>query len=480
MNSTALTVLLVIYITALIIIGIFDLRKAKSFSDFAVAGKKQRSFFVIMSLLATVLGASTTMGISNTTYVVGFPAVWWLVFGVIGLLLQALFISEKVRGLNADTLPHAAGIMLGRPAELIISIIIVVSWIGVIAGQLVALNNMIRFVTGKNSKTVFIIVAVAIILYTTIGGQLSVIKTDVIQFAVIVIGILTCFIYLYFFSNGDNSILGKIELINDSYRPINLVTQFFVIGGVYFLGPDIISRNLVSKDRKTAKKAAMIGGFVLLAYSVIIVLIGLWIRSNVGRLEMDEMNPLMYIMKNKIPPVAGAILMFGLLSAILSSIDTCVINASSIFVKDILKKDDIRLVRGAVVGIGMIALWFTLSGNGDIISFLSNAYSVYTPGVIFPLLIAILCYKKKEIRVSVWVAAVACGGVFGFMGGYFPEIVAKLPLPEFCINNFSLLGMGISLLIALTSIKWGEKLQESAGSTKRIKTAAFNNTSAEL
>ena len=462
MNSTALTVLLIIYLSGLIVIGVNDIRKAKDFEGFAVAGKKQTSFVVIFSLLATIIGASTTMGITTTVYNIGFPGIWWLLFGAIGLFLQSLLISDKFRSLNADTLPHAARIMLGRPAEMIIALIIVISWIGVIAGQLVAMNGVISFITGKSSKTVFIIVAVAVILYTTIGGQMSVVKTDVIQFFIIVFGMIACFVYLYFFADGDTAAVGKsVELLNDNYKPINLLTQFFIIGGVYFLGPDIMSRNLISKDSRTAKRSAFAGGAALICYAVIIVFIGLWVKCNITPDELGDMNALMYLIKHKIPTPVGVVLSLGLVSAILSSTDTCVINASTIFVKDILRKDRVIFIRAAIVVIGTLALIFALAGNGDIITFLSNAYSVYTPGVIFPLLIAILAYKKRRVRVPVWVAAVICGGAFGFVGAYFPEFVADLHLPKFINDNMSLVGMMLSLVLSLLSLAKQDSIASS-------------------
>ena len=95
-SSTLLIVLLVIYLIGLVVIGFMDIRRSKSFSDFAVAGKKQTSFVVIMSLLATVIGASTTMGLTDTVFNIGFPGIWWLAFGAIGLILQSLFLSKKL------------------------------------------------------------------------------------------------------------------------------------------------------------------------------------------------------------------------------------------------------------------------------------------------------------------------------------------------------------------------------------------------
>lgn len=106
MQSLILGILLA-YVLFLIVLGVLDAKKAKDFDDFAVAGKKQKAFPVTLSILATVLGASTTMGIADTSFKLGFPAVWWLWFGAIGLILQAVFISKKVRELNASTLPGA-------------------------------------------------------------------------------------------------------------------------------------------------------------------------------------------------------------------------------------------------------------------------------------------------------------------------------------------------------------------------------------
>ena len=242
-----------LYLILFIAIGILDIRNIRSFTDYSVAGKKQTSLSVIMTLLATVIGASTTIGITTTVYSIGFPGIWWLAFGAIGLILQSLFLSERVRSIGADTLPDLAAKIVGRRAEIIISLIIVISWVGVIAGQLVAMNSLITFALGKSSRLIFVITSIIVIAYTAIGGQMSVVKTDKVQLIIILIGVTVCMGYLYI-TGGDNNadIIRNIELLNDDYRVSNLFTQFFVIGGVYFLGPDIMSRNFISTDGRTA------------------------------------------------------------------------------------------------------------------------------------------------------------------------------------------------------------------------------------
>ena len=445
---------LLAYLVVFIVIGILDIKNIKSFTDYSVAGKKQSSLAVVMTLLATVVGASTTIGITTTVYNIGFPGIWWLAFGAIGLILQSVFLSRKVREIGADTLPDLAGRIAGRPAEIIISLIIVISWVGVIAGQLVAMNSLITFALGKSSTVIFAITSVIVIAYTAIGGQMSVVKTDKVQLFIILIGVAICMGYLYITKGENNAtILQNVELLNDQYKASNLFTQFFVIGGVYFLGPDIMSRNFIAKDGKSAKSAAWIAGVVLFAFSVVITLIGMWLKYNVTPEEMNGLGPLMYAV-SIMPKWAAILLIFGLLSAILSSTDTCIINASTIFVKDILKKESVAGVRITVIVIGLISLTLALFGQGDIMSLLSGAYSIYTPGVIFPLMVAIFAYKKRRINLGVWIAAVVAGGLFGILGTYFGATLEKIGVPALIMNYLTLIGMGISLILSLLSVKW--------------------------
>ncbi|MCR5502693.1 MAG: sodium:solute symporter family protein [Lachnospiraceae bacterium] len=443
---------LLLYLIVFALIGILDIRNTKSFTDYSVAGKKQSSFSVVMTLLATVTGASTTIGITSTVYDIGFPGIWWLLFGAVGLILQSVFLSERVRNTGADTLPDLAGRIVGRPAELIISVIIVISWIGVIAGQLVAMNSLITFAVGRNDPMIFVITSLIVIAYTAAGGQMSVVKTDKVQLFVILAGVAVCMGWLYVAKGENNPVIFRnIRLLNDDYGTADLFTQFFVIGGVYFLGPDIMSRNFIAKDGRSAVRAARTAGAVLAVFSVVITLIGMWIRYNVTPEEMGDMGALMYAI-SIMPGWAAVLLIFGLLSAILSSTDTCIINASTIFVKDILKKESVTGVRITVIVIGLAALALAYFGKGDIMSLLTGAYSIYTPGVIFPLAAGILAYKKRRIKTGIWITAVLAGGIFGILGTYFGPELAGIGVPPAIMSNLTLIGMGISLILSLLSV----------------------------
>ncbi len=436
--------IIICYVAFLMLVGILDSFKVKTFRDFSVAGKSQKFFPVLMSLLATVLGASATVGIADKVSQIGFAAFWWLGVGALGLFLQAVFLSKKIRALDADTLPDLADKVAGNGAKKILAFIIAISWVGIIAAQFVSMVKiMALLLPGVNTEILLVAIAGVVILYTMFGGQLSVLRTDLAQTIIIFVGILATFIYtLGFTSVGEASLsalLERVSLVNENFGVYDIVYLLFIVGGAYFLGPDILSRNFVSKNGKVAQTAAATAAATLVFFSLVITLISLW--GVVTFPDLNGKNPLLYIMTNVVPYPLAVLLCVSLVSALLSSADTCLINAASIVEHDILNSDKIQRVRFFVLSLGALA-WGIAFFKTDIIGLLTGVYSIYVPGIVCPLGIAILFHKKRMICKSLWFLAVVFGGGFGFLQIVFGVGPACLPL----------VGMGVSLMLGLLSV----------------------------
>lgn len=441
--------IVLIYVAFLIGVGIYDMKKVKNFEDYAVAGKNQSSFRVLLSILATAIGASATIGIVNRAAGIGFPAVWWLVVGSVGLIAQGLILSKPVRALNADTLPDVAGITVGVVGKKIIAVIIAVSWIGVIAAQYISMATVVSAITGKaNDRTMLLVIVAITIIYSVIGGQMSVIKTDVIQALIMAGGFVLVFIYLFFVNGSVNEIVfDKVELMNDSFKGMDLFNLLFVVGGTYFLGPDVMSRNLVSKDGKTAKKSAIGAGIILAFFAVIVVLIGMWVMNY--NEELGGTSPLIYLMHNVIPYPIALILCLGLVSTILSSLDTCLVNVASIVEHDLLGRDKVNEVRAILAVFGVASLGIALFKT-DIISLLTGAYAIYAPGIVFPLFVGIMSYKKRTIIKPLLYAGIIVGGGMGLLNTYM----------QIGGEYFPLIGMGLSLVFSVAAVLLGKNIEK--------------------
>ncbi len=462
--------LLLIYFFVLGFICIRDLFKVKNFDDYVVAGRKQSSPFVFMSLMATVLGASATVGIAARAESIGFAAFWWLAVGAIGFWFQAAFLSKPVHDLDVRTLPEIAEKTVGKTGRKLVALIIAVSWIGIIAAQFAAVAGFIGLVLGHDAGTQSVLItAVIVIVYTLLGGQLSVVRTDALQFGILTLGFFAAAVYLFGgFSGAENAALqtagtlaasdstvnsaglatfGNFNLLNEKFDASDLAIMLFTIGGAYFLGPDVISRNLVAKDATSARKAVVAGSFAILAFSVIIVLLGMWAATYAPATAGSATNPLFRLASGVLPLPLAALLSVGLLSALLSSADTCLINSAAIFGSDILNTRRISVVRISVVVIGIIATYLALQGK-DIIGLLTMAYSVYTPGIVAPLAVAIIAHKKFKVKKTLWYAGVIIGGLFGLIPAILAS-TAKIQSPAY----LPLVGIAISLAFALASLK---------------------------
>ncbi len=462
--------LLLIYFFVLGFICIRDLFKVKNFDDYVVAGRKQSSPFVFMSLMATVLGASATVGIAARAESIGFAAFWWLAVGAIGFWFQAAFLSKPVHDLDVRTLPEIAEKTVGKTGRKLVALIIAVSWIGIIAAQFAAVAGFIGLVLGHDAGTQSVLItAVIVIVYTLLGGQLSVVRTDALQFGILTLGFFAAAVYLFGgFSGAENAALqaaenlaassstagnaglttfGNFNLLNEKFGASDLAIMLFTIGGAYFLGPDVISRNLVAKDATSARKAVVAGSFAILAFSVIIVLLGMWAATYAPATAGSATNPLFRLASGVLPLPLAALLSVGLLSALLSSADTCLINSAAIFGSDILNTRRISVVRISVVVIGIIATYLALQGK-DIIGLLTMAYSVYTPGIVAPLAVAIIAHKKFKVKKTLWYAGVIIGGLFGLIPAILAS-TAKIQSPAY----LPLVGIAISLAFALASLK---------------------------
>ncbi|MBQ0165651.1 MAG: hypothetical protein KBT02_00905 [Treponema sp.] len=432
----------------------------KSFEEFSVAGKNQGMVTVLLSLFASVIGASATLGIAEKTAAQGESAIWFLLAGCAGLLFQGLILSSKIRALNADTLPDLAEKTIGRQNALFISIIIFISWTGIVAAQFVALAGLVSSLLPVDASLVLIIAGAAVTAYTMTGGQGAVVKTDRIHALFIFLGIAAAFAYCAFSADGaagaDALQADDVLFSDDAFSrflsgvtPVSLLYLVFIVGGTYFLGPDIISRNLISRDAKTAKRAVLISSAVLLVFAFLVVETSAF---GARALKASDalpagVNPLVALITGFLPLPLAIILAVALIAALISSADTCLVNAATIFEYNVLGRKRVGEIRILIALMGVAAVLLGLGGRG-IMTLLVGAYSIYSPGVVLPLTIGILCHEKRRIRPRLMFVAILLGSVCGLIAQFAP-LPAVSVLGGSLKETLPLIGMALSGVVSL-------------------------------
>jgi SSS family solute:Na+ symporter len=399
--------------------------------DFIAAGQKCGGVAVFLTLMATILGASATLGVAAKAETIGFPAAWWLFSGAVGLALQGFVLSARIRESGARTLPELAGLKVGPAAQRLVAAVIGVSWPAVVAAQLVAFASLWNVIAGTGGMLLPVVVCAAtVVLYTLAGGQRAVVRTDGPQMIILAAGFCGLFLWVFTGRCGGEPVPAEaIRLFSPDFGPREAAFSILTVGGAYFLGPDIASRSLVARDGRTARRAALAAAPALLVFGAAIALAGMWAGVNAP----GAGNPILRIAV-RLPMALRICLAAGLFCAILSSVDTCLMNAAAIVSGDLFSARNVRATRIAVAVIGLAATALAIVG-GDIIGILLKAYSIYTPGVVCPLAVAVIAGRAAR---RLWLAAVAVGGVCGIAGAVIPHL-----------DIMPAVGMGISLVLAI-------------------------------
>jgi SSS family solute:Na+ symporter len=454
---------LTLYLIFLLTIGIIDFRKIEDFNEYVLAGRRQALSIVTISLMASMIGSGSTVGLVDKAFAKGFPAIWFLAVGGIGLLLQAWLLSEKVRASKAVTLPDLAQQTMGSKTRFLVALIVVITWIGIIAAQFIAAGKILTALTGNDSRWILALAAAIIVVYSYLGGQSSILKTDFLQFGILVAAILFTAFFLYTSKPVDVAQI-SFELTNEVFTSKDLWYYLTIVMGSYFICPMMFSRLFTAKSPKTARQSSLFAGFGVLVFAFFIVMIGLWAHTQ--GIDAGKAGVLSYIFMEELPKAGGMILILGILSAIISTTDTCLVMTGSIIEHDLLDRKnadprkEMTRTRVLVLCLGALGYLTALWGNWDIIGLLLEAFEFYTAGIVPALFVALLMIQKRRLSPRWSFAAVLIGGLFGLMPKITPITAAIAQIiPGFWPKSLPMIGMGLSLILAVIAAIRGRTLE---------------------
>jgi SSS family solute:Na+ symporter len=421
-------IIIVIYFLVMIAIGMVSRREAKGVDDFLVAGRKGSSLFVTGSLLATIIGGSATVGMAGLGFTQGLTGAWWLLVGSIGLVILGLFLAKKVREFALYTLPELVGKQYDRRMALAASLLIVIAWIGIVAGQIIAAGKILSVVGIGNPLLWMVLFTIVFVAYTLLGGQYAIIRTDALQAAIIFIGIFGGLALLLSNLGGWSGLKDSLSPeqfafpLSSQFGGLELVKLLLLVGLTYVVGPDMYSRLFCAKDSKTARTSVFWAALFIIPLAFGITLIGMGASVLFPQISPEQAFPT--VIKEILPPFMGGIVLAALLCAVMSSADTTLLSASTILVVDIVgwfkpslsQRKILSLSRWGIVVLGVCSLMLALVLKG-VINSLLFAYTVYAAGVILPVIAG---FYKKQLRVT------PLGAMAALIGGGSVGLISKL------------------------------------------------------
>lgn len=421
-------VIIIVYFLAMIAVGLWSRRKAREADDFFVAGRKGSALFITGSLVATIIGGSATVGVAGLGYSRGLTGVWWLLVGSIGLVFLGVFLAKKVREYGLYTLPEMVEKLYDRRVASVASILIVIAWLGVIAGQIIAAGQIMS-VLGIGSPLLWMLIFTAtFVFYTLIGGQYANIRTDLVQAIVIFIGIFGGVTLLVTDLGGLGGLKSSLPPewfsfpVSTTFGGYDLIALLLLVGLTYVVGPDMYSRIFSARDSKVARISVFWTAGIIIPFSFAVTIMGMGASVLFPQISAEQAFPT--LIKEFLPPFIGGLILAALLSAVMSSADSCLLSASTILSIDIvgqfrpsLKREQLLLLaRWGIVflGAGSFVLALTLKG---VINALLFAYTIYTAGLIVPILAG---FYKNRLKVT------PVGALVAIIGGGSTALISRL------------------------------------------------------
>ena len=426
-------------------------KKARTESGFFVAQRQMRLPFIAGSLVGTAVGGSVTVGMAGLGFGQGLTGAWWLLVGSVGLVILGIFFAKKVRGAALYTLPELVERQYDRRVGLAASILIVVAWVGVVAGQITAAGKVLSILGIGSVELWMVIFGTVLITYSVLGGQIAAIGTDLFQAIMIYLGI---FIGLGLVLPQVGGLGGlKLSLPQGFFSfPVSsqfdwkaLLSLLILVGATYVVGPDMYTRLFSARDEKTAQRATFLSAFLFVPLAFAVVLIGMSAKVLYPEITPDQAFPKVI---STIPsPILSGLILTALVVAPLSS---CLLNQGVILTQDIIKrshpllseKRTILLTRLNIIILGLLALGLAMLLKG-VISSLLFAYTIFTCGLVVPVIAGF--YKEKlKVTPQGALAALIGGGIIGLLGkvpGLDIPLKGDLGLIGFAVSAVLLFGV---------------------------------------
>jgi sodium/proline symporter len=361
-NQFLIFMVMIIYLTLLVFWGIFQGRKVKTGSDFAIAGRKLPGWVAALSERATGESSWALLGLPGAAYAMGLTEIWTAIGCVAGIVTAWVFLAWRLRNeaekYNVSTFTEFLAAKHGESGRLlrvVSSMAIVFFFFFYVGAQFLGGGKALHTMFGIKPGLGGIITAAIIIPYTVYGGFRSVVYTDVIQAILMIIALIVGPVVgvIYILHNPDTYASGITEALarsGDTYTSLTGTARGFgagllITGGFsWFFGylggqPQLSIRFMAIKDQRQAIKARNIGiAWTVVAYVGALMLgwIGIAIFGPAGLSDPEYVMP--SVMLKLFHPVVAALLITGAIAAMISTADSLLILSATELSESILNK----------------------------------------------------------------------------------------------------------------------------------------------
>jgi SSS family solute:Na+ symporter len=442
---------IVIYFAAIMLFGMWFSRYTTTTKDFFFGGQRFSWWLIAMSCVATVVGSYSFMKYSAAGFKYGLASSMTYLNDWLILPLFILGWLPIIYFMRVTSIPEYFEKRFDKRTRIAALVMILVYLIGYVGINFYTLGIALAPILGVNLYIVVVVIAIVSAVYMHAGGQTSVIMTDLIQGAVLLIAGFTLLYLGLDYMGGFSAFWDGLPAEHRfPLAKFNTPPKFNFVGifwqdalassvAFYFMNQGTLMRFMSAKSPKDAYKAVFAVVIVLMPLASLAIANSGWLGSsmaNVGLIPKDtDANEIFLVVASLVtqPGVFGFILA-ALTAALMSTIDTLITAICAIVVNDIWKpfiapdREDAYYLKiakqvaiaAAVVGVLLVPIF---AGEKSIYVAHGKFISTVTPAMIVVILMSV--FWKRFTPTAAFYSLVFASLITA-VSAWYPEIIQPI------------------------------------------------------
>jgi solute:Na+ symporter, SSS family len=434
------TAILFAYLALMVALGFYAQHRQQGIEDYFVAGRRMGPVTIACLWVAAWVGGAAVVGSSTRAFERGVTGGWYVAAQAIGCLLFGLFMAARVKRIGDRhghlTYPDFIEQHYDGRTRLVATVTTVLAFTAYSAGQLVAAAAMLQVLLGWDYDAALLLAGAIVIVYTAAGGYLAVTYTDWVQVVLLLGGVVAIGIPVAIERAGSWSDLqaalppSYFELGAQGWDRIAALVVSMVLS--FFVGMDSFSRCYAARSESAARNGALLAVLPILPLAVAGVWLGLACAVLYPHAEVSN-GVLTTFVVDSFPTGLKGLVLVGILSAVMSTADICILTASANYARDIHQRYlwpqttpramlRVGTVASVVAGLAAMLLAWKMQ---DIIGVLQLGFTINSAALFLPTIAAVY-WNNVRPSAAFWSIGLSLATVIGWhvaassgAGGWF-------------------------------------------------------------
>jgi SSS family solute:Na+ symporter len=451
--------IVVVYLALTLATGLYGRRFVGGISDFLVAGRELGTFIGIATLAATEIGTVTFMYYAELGYKTGYASfVNGLIAGLVMIVIgRTGFIVKRLRDLRLMTVPEFFEVKFSRRLRVFTGILVATGGVLNMGVFLKVEGTFLAIISGislDHVKAVMTGILLLELVYTVLGGMVSIVITDFIQYVALSIGTILVTIWsinaaglpkMYETVRETMGVGGFSPFANPEYGWAYVIFQVLIWLAVHTCWQTTAMRTFSTRSPEISKRVFSWAGFIYLGRGMMPMMWGIAALALLGP-KQNSIEAMPRMLATLLPSGVLGLVVAGMLAATMSVNSSYLLGWSSIIAQDIIlplrrnplsSRQQVMLNRGANLFVSAFVmiwgLWYTLPGPTYF--YLNMTASIYLSGTLVAVIAGLF-----------WSKANTLGGYLAMSGGAIATIAFfffKTPASYAGLGAFILAGIGM-------------------------------------